>query len=1157
MPNQFAMAGSQSQKQKARKYAPIWVNRFVSGYWPNRNPLRDASLPVLQEKFYGALNDALIDGQDCEINTRSELTRRPGNSVYNNNVFGAQQRFYSFPVFGNNGTPYRRVLASTGTQILDITGGTNDILLYTKPAGAQKTVFQAIGDTVFFADTITPRQLLSFVNVWAANTNFTPGINIADSNNNIQTNLGLAVQVTSVFISYSAGVGSLDITYSGPGSVISQNDQITFAGMTNATFLNGQTLNVYSSFGNDFLCYINYPANYGPTGDTGIAYDNGSTVDQLPFQIRGLTSNVLTVTAVNFPGLTVGSTPTINGVTTPNYTFLNGLVGTILSIVYSGAHTTVTVSISHANVVGFGAGYFSLPGPQGLTGGSPPTWSLEYNSLTLDGSTAWLNGGSAIRKVGITAPQGAPNVANTPAAALGASWVASTYYFPNQIMYDPVTLSLQQLTTAGTTNGSVPSFSATPGTTTTDGSAVWTSLGLAARTVTTTYAIGTYIMATWTSTIIIGYQTTTTTVSEGGIGIDVPVITTTPIYSTVTYSAFYQCSVAGISGPGVSSTLAWPLSGTIQDNTVTWTFIGLEVERTGSSSSSPVVTTSTFTPGNIGNGILVSLAGSLTTSYYLSQSINDGVNREVVIIAGTSGGSAPTWSKTVGGTTTDNGIVWSNVGSSGTVANTQNWFYAYAFVSSSTPDVSSASPVSIPIQRAASSWISLTGFTSSDPQVDTIRIYKTLLQPTSVTTVTGSQLFQLIDIPMPSTGTWQYVDTANDPPDPNSPLNTLVIADTTGINTPPLPQITNFVYYLGRLWGSVGNTIYASAGPDVVNDGNPFTAFPPSNFMDFPATIVRMIASSQGLMVYTSDNVQVITGNGVAPIAGESGFVTFVPNIYTDDISLGNYDGLTTDGSTTYIYTVDRNVVSLSSSGLTWISTAISNKLQATFTLADGTSINFDPTTSYLTWYVNGDDYGLLISDGTYGWFRMMPSTSPDAGNMVWSPFAKISNGSSGGISAVQYIETDITGKHDVLIGPGHSGTGPILKRDKTVNTDNGTTFSWYATFGSIVLAHPNEVAMIQSVVVDSVMTGSHPWVTVWFDEINSSGVNYTYTDYVNDPYTAFESTTTYADRFYMSDEPEAVAICRHLQLAVNFPAEDAANTVLSTTIIGATEYDN
>src|SRR5947209_15986052 len=82
------------------KYAPIHTNRFFTGLWTHRSPLRDAATPFLYEKFYsGSRYDSLIGGLNCELSSRLTLRRRPGHSVYNSQTFPAIKRFYEFRQF--------------------------------------------------------------------------------------------------------------------------------------------------------------------------------------------------------------------------------------------------------------------------------------------------------------------------------------------------------------------------------------------------------------------------------------------------------------------------------------------------------------------------------------------------------------------------------------------------------------------------------------------------------------------------------------------------------------------------------------------------------------------------------------------------------------------------------------------------------------------------------------------------------------------------------------------------------------------------------------------------------------------------------------------------------------------------------------------------
>jgi hypothetical protein len=72
----------------------------------------------------------------------------------------------------------------------------------------------------------------------------------------------------------------------------------------------------------------------------------------------------------------------------------------------------------------------------------------------------------------------------------------------------------------------------------------------------------------------------------------------------------------------------------------------------------------------------------------------------------------------------------------------------------------------------------------------------------------------------------------------------------------------------------------------------------------------------------------------------------------------------------------------------------------------------FNPATAYVSWHVDGSkDKAIYVSDGTTGWYRCNPTSTPETG-LVWSPFAAI----TGGCSAVQSIEVS-PGVHRLLVG--------------------------------------------------------------------------------------------------------------------------------------------
>jgi hypothetical protein len=151
------------------------------------------------------------------------------------------------------------------------------------------------------------------------------------------------------------------------------------------------------------------------------------------------------------------------------------------------------------------------------------------------------------------------------------------------------------------------------------------------------------------------------------------------------------------------------------------------------------------------------------------------------------------------------------------------------------------------------------------------------------------------------------------------------------------------------------------------------------------------------------------------------------------------------------------------------------------------------------------------------------------------------------GCKAVQSIETS-PGSRQLLVGPA-SGTGPILYRDQSVNTDDGDVFAGFETFGSIMLARPGEVAEVEFITADSIKVGTEPVIGMLFDEI-SGAFDDLYRDH-QDPPLLPPSDSLFNDRYYCNQN-QTPSFCRHLQIKFSWAAEDAANELLSFTMYGA-----
>lgn len=517
-----------------------------------------------------------------------------------------------------------------------------------------------------------------------------------------------------------------------------------------------------------------------------------------------------------------------------------------------------------------------------------------------------------------------------------------------------------------------------------------------------------------------------------------------------------------------------------------------------------------------GNGNIFAIVSALsTTPISQSQEVLDSNSRvEKIIVSGLSGSTAPVWSTSEGASTTDNNAVWDNTGQ-GTGSGTLSWIWAYAYMNSVTGAVSTASPLSKPLTVNSGNYAFLTGQGSTDPQVDTIVIYRTVQG--------GSVLLEEDEIPNPPNGgTWQYVDENSD-----SELDVEIEAAIDHANDPPPVGIGEMTYHLDRIWGAVNNSVYFSGGPDTTT-GNGNEAFPPANVFVFPDKVSRLYPTSQGLFVFTVSDIYQIAGTTT---------VSFFSVPFVIGVGLPSYNAFDVNGSTPYFFTSDSQVVSFDmSAGISEVGFNIGDQFLKS---------NWNPSTARVTYHIAGSpDKGLYVSDDQSGWFRMYPTPSPETG-VTWTPFASIVNG----CSAVQSVETQ-PGIHSLLIGPKTSG--PILKRDSSVYTDNGNSYDAFFLFGSIVLAQPGQIAELVFLTTDSMPVGNRPSISIQLDEISpfSAGMFESLPNYVQDPTELVPSTSLFSDRYYIS-QTQQPALCRSVQIRFDWGNDSVQNELLTLTLFG------
>ena len=458
----------------------------------------------------------------------------------------------------------------------------------------------------------------------------------------------------------------------------------------------------------------------------------------------------------------------------------------------------------------------------------------------------------------------------------------------------------------------------------------------------------------------------------------------------------------------------------------------------------------------------------------------------------------------------------------GTLTATVGYEYVVAYGNSASGDVSNATPPSQLIKPTAQG-VQVDLVASTDPQVNQIWVFRTADG--------GSTFLNLPTSPYPNV-TANVVDNALD-----GQLSITQQAAVVLENTPPPTGATDPVLYLGLVWVHVGNVVYFTRVTSAVV-GNTYEDFPPANVFAFPETVIRKIPINAGLLVFTTSNIYIILGqNTSSSVLYSSPFLA--------SYGILSWNALWIDGSIIYFFTADHRLIRLDpSSGVEDMGFPIGNLLASV-----------DPASAYVTYHSStSNDTGLYLGDGSTGWYRCNPNQAPDGAitGPVWSPKANI----AGGCKALVAMEP-ILGTHQLMMG-GTSTNEPVLVRDSSYSTftDNGTAYAANFTIGSIVLAQPGQAAIMRFLTAEFVKTGTSPTVSVLLNEISGTFENIS--GYiVNDPPYLAAPSSLISNRYYFKQTvaggaPDP-AICRHLQIEVDYGSTDTVqNEILSMTINGA-----
>jgi hypothetical protein len=1207
----FALSGASSPKPT--RFAPIWTDTFFSGLVTQRNPLRGNQSHLVQR--YYPTYDALIDGSNVEISNRLTPIRRPGNSVYNSATWTNVDAFYNFNLFNANTEQIKVIVDTSTAIYNGTGPSTQSLIFTKSAGAGQAFFQSVGNELFFGDGVDQKKWVQTLVNWTASTSYSVANLQtfIIDTNGNIQQLTSAIVPISNVQVASNV-LTITTSSATNLTTVLSSGLSVTFSGLTTNTFLNGQTVTILTVTASTFTasfthanvntadtgigtvvaggspvtgssqpawsstnlattndntaqwtCRGNPVENWGiaaPTTAPTVAVQSGNNVSWQPNTFYS-NDQVVVDSNNNLQQVTTAGT---SGATTPTWATTDGSTTTDGGVTWTQKETAAELTWAAST-----AYTAAKPFLVASAGGKNCLFKLQANTYPVFKQVAgayvtvnfYMHNSAFAGQCELRNPT---DGTNNPGAGsypqLATANGTSILFNPpqNNGQTDPLLQPIQwaTLSAAGnitgyttpwsgantnytmivTTTITVPAAGQYTFTINHDDGMFWgigpsganqpTSISgpnnCPAPVATLTALNGYNVMG---ANNVSGYNTDTYVVNFPAAG-DYPVEIDYAQWQTRQSLCFYcngQTPVPGTAQTGTTQPI-WPA----------WTtsFAPAYPSVNERNNSNPA--------GGSGNGPIVwnNLGPTADYSWHAktqflttanSTIIDPNSNTEDPYEAGVTGTTKPTFATGINQLTSDNpNLTWINQGPAsappaGSIStfSTQGWIYYVALVNTLTNTVSNLGLASV----KTGPFIGATGIKVSgglpstiDPQADYVAVFRTqdggaipyLIPGTGNTVYT---------VPL---GTYQssgYVDTTLD-----SGLNILLPGAQNGQNTPPGVGAIIPAYHLNRIFFAIGNTVYWTSGPNTPI-GNGFEGVAPTNNATFPSLVRRLVPTSTGLFVYTVSDIYLITGNGTAQSP-------LFPIPYLPGKGVNSYNAVAINGSLTYIFSTANSLMAIDPNG---------GYYDLGFPIGDQfIKSNWNAANVYLAWHEYGEDVALYVCDGSTGWFRGNPTPSPESGQ-TWSPFATI----VGGVKAIASIETT-PGVKKMLVGP--TGSGPILARDLTTNADNSTAYKAFFTIGSLVLAQPGQIAEVAFITTDSVAVGTRPSLSVLMDE--TSGTFDPLTDVKDDPPQLAPSQSVYANRYSMlSAQNGTPALCRHMQIRLDWPSENQPNELLSMTLYG------
>ncbi len=786
-----------------------------------------------------------------------------------------------------------------------------------------------------------------------------------------------------------------------------------------------------------------------------------------------------------------GITPPANAPTVPNLNFYDsgGGTQTVHSWVPGATYTNATASAIQFYLMAPTGEIQWAVVPAGSTlqsQNSAPDWASEYGTfggVVKDGTMTWTNCG--------------------PVLAWAANTVFSNSTYVTNNNFSSVSSTGTSGTTGSATNNWTVGTSVGIGPTTSSGNTntyTFTNLGLSLPAGATVQGIQVSVNRAANRANAISDVTVKLLKASVATGNNKAAAGFWPF---TTGSNFYTVPTSGgVRQDYGSNTDLWGTTWSVSDVTNS----GFGVEFVANNASTRTTTGALVFPITI--TVYYKIATTDITGTVYAQVVQDtNGNLQRAKVGGTSGGSAPSWSTTIGGTTTDNGITWENIGTGHKLAALTYWSYAYGFHTGS-PHLSTMSPELKLFAPILGNNVNIQGFGSDDTQCDRNDLYRTADG--------GSTFLYCNTAPNVNSSTsWTIIDT-----DLDGDLNEELQGPVDFANNPPPAGATLLAYHTGRMWAAVGNLLYFSAGPDCINgDGN--QAWPPANVFTFPAPVNGLAPTSQGLVVFTATDVEVVLGGPQLE--------TYWVQPLRKNFGVLSSNCVAQDGDDIAVYTASRQLFSFSAQG--------QNELG--FDVAGTLASNFDPSSSYLAIHRQGQDQGVFLSNGSTKVIRYNLNAES------WDPLAT----PSAGIGPMASIDTALGTR--TLVS---TANGFIVGRDTATFSDSGSAYSAYATIGSILLSDlGDQPASIQSVLLAYAAVGTDLTVSVLPNEVSGSFTSIPLSN--SDPPqlsgTAYESSTLKMKEYqWLGVGSPLPNFLKHVQIKITMSASDTVkNEVYSASL--------